>query len=234
MRILYCITNIVFCLFFVDGFSQKKAEVTPKKDSVIYKTGYGLRLGADISKLLLPIVDKSYSGLEVVADYRVSKNWYIATELGYENEITYEDYLQSTSSGSYIRLGTNYNAYSNWLDMNNEIYVGMRYGFAMFEQTLNSYTPNVNSTYFPAKKITTSVTSTGLNAHWVELQLGIKAETLKNLFIGFSGSYKIGISIQNPENFKTLYASGFNRVYESGTGFGFNYTISYLIPFVKK
>ena len=37
--------------------------------------------------------------------------------------------------------------------MNNEIYVGMRYGFALFDQTLNSYTPNVGNTYFPSNTI---------------------------------------------------------------------------------
>lgn len=234
MRTLSFIISTIFCLVFANGFSQKKASQKTKKDSITHKTGYGLRLGIDISKLLLPIVDKSYNGLEVVADYRISKNWYVATELGHENEITYEDFTQSTSSGNYVRLGLNYNAYSNWLDMNNEIYIGGRYGFAMFSQTLNGYTPNVNTSYFPATKITTLQKTTDLKSHWIELQLGVKVETLKNLFIGFSGSYKVSINTQNPDNFKTLYAPGFNRVYESGTGFGFNYTISYLIPFIKK
>lgn len=234
MHTLKFIISIVIGLIFTNGFSQKQATSKQKKDTVIYKTGYGLRLGIDISKLALPIIDKSYKGLEIVGDYRVSKNWYVATELGYESEITYEDYSNSTSKGSYIRLGANYNAYSNWLDMNNEIYVGGRYGFALFEQTLNRYTPNINSTYFPAKTITKPISESGLTAHWVELQLGVKVETFKNLFIGFSGSYKIGISIKDQQNFKTLYTPGFNRVFNSGTGFGFNYTISYLIPFTKK
>ena len=64
--------------------------------------------------------------------------------------------------------------------------------------------------------------------------LGVKVETVKNLFIGFSFSYKVTIQIEDPENFKTLYAPGFNEVLESSTGFGFNYTISYLIPFIRK
>lgn len=234
MRTLTFTISLILSLVFVDGYSQKQTKSEEKKDTITYKTGYGLRVGADISKLLLPILDKSYSGFEIAGDYRISKNWYVATELGYEDEITFEDFSKSTSSGSYIRLGANYNAYQNWLDMNNEIYVGGRYGFALFDQTLNSYTPNVNSTYFPAETITTPIKTTGLTAHWLEFQLGIKVETFKNLFVGFHGSYKIGISIDDPENFKTLYAPGFNRVYSSGTGFGFNYTISYLIPFVNK
>ncbi|CAL2101572.1 Porin family protein [Tenacibaculum sp. 190130A14a] len=229
------ITNIIFLLAFTTGFAQKLTNSsTTQKDTTTYKTAYGLRLGLDISKPALSIFDKSYSGLEIVGDYRISDSWYIATELGYEEEITFEDFSQSTSKGSYIRLGVNYNAYENWLDMNNEIYVGMRYGFALFDQTLNNYTPNVNNTYFPSATVITPDTDTGLMAHWAEFQLGIKAETFKNLFLGFSFSYKVGLSIDDQENFKTLYAPGFNRVFESATGFGFNYTISYLIPIVNK
>ncbi|CAM1367648.1 conserved hypothetical protein [Tenacibaculum litoreum] len=235
--------SLCFVFVFVNGYSQintSKEEIKEKKDTVTYKTGYGLRIGLDISKPGLAIIDKSYSGLELVGDYRVSKKWYIATELGFEDETTYEDFSSSSSKGSYIRLGANYNAYENWLDMNNEIYVGMRYGFAIFDHTLNSYQPNVSSgtenlpPYFPSTPITTPMSDDGLTAHWTELQLGIKAETFKNLFIGFSFSYKIMLSVDDQKGFKTLYTPGFNRVFESSTGFGFNYTISYLIPFVNK
>ena len=227
---------ISFCLLFVytNGFTQKKEVPNTKKDTITYKTGYGLRIGVDISRPVLSTVDKSYSGLELVGDYRISKKWYLATELGYEEEKTFEDFTTSTSKGSFIRLGANFNAYKNWLDMNNEIYVGMRYGFALFDHTLNSYKANVGNTYFPANTITTPMTETGLTAHWTELQLGIKVEVLKNLFLSGGFSYKIMLSVDDQKNFKSLYAPGFNRIFDSNTGFGFNYTISYLIPFVNK
>lgn len=239
-----CFISLCFVFVFVNGYSQvsttKEEKTKEKKDTITYKTGYGLRLGLDISKPGLSLINKSYSGLELVGDYRISNKWYIATELGFEDETTYEDFSSSTSKGSYIRLGANYNAYENWLDMNNEIFVGMRYGFAIFDHTLNSYQPNVSSgtentpPYFPSTPVTTPISDSGLTAHWTEFQLGIKAETFKNLFIGFSFSYKIMLSVDDQKGFKTLYTPGFNRVFESSTGFGFNYTISYLIPFVNK
>jgi len=120
------------------------------------------------------------------------------------------------------------------LDMTNEIYVGMRYGTSFFDQTLNSYTSNIGNEYFTVNSITTPVTSTGLSAHWTEFVLGLKVETFKNLYLGFGFSYKIMLSLEHPENFQTLYVPGFNRVFETETGFGFNYTISYTIPFVNK
>ncbi|QNM86521.1 hypothetical protein H9W90_05225 [Polaribacter pectinis] len=229
---------ISICLFFVfvNGFSQDKKTTknNTEKDTIIYKSKYGLRLGVDISKPIKSNIDGAYSGFELVGDYRISKRFYVAAELGYEEETNDEDYTNSTAKGSYIRLGFNYNAYENWLDMNNEISLGYRYGFSLFDQTLNSYTPNVNSTYFPANSVIVPQTASGLNAHWSEFIMGIKVETFNNFFVSFSVSYKVLMSVKDPENFKTLYSPGFNRIFESNTGFGFNYTLSYLIPFSKK
>jgi len=100
--------------------------------------------------------------------------------------------------------------------------------------TLNSYQINIGNSILPSVFNNTPSTQKGLTAHWSELQLGFRAEVYNNIFISFSGSYKVMVNITEPTNFKTHYAPGFNRIYESNTGFGFNYTISYLIPFVKK
>jgi len=234
---------ISICLLFVfaENFSQEQKKdsiISQEKDTVIFKTNYGLRLGMDISRPLFSSLYSDYNGIEIVADYRIKKNVYIAAEIGFEEKTSIEDYSNSTSKGNYIRLGLNYNAYDNWLDMNNEIFVGYRYGFSLFNQTLNNYTTNVsdmeNGSYFPAVLNTIGQASKTLNAHWSEFMIGVKAETLQNLFIGFSFSYKILMSVKDPENFKTLFSPGFNRIFESSTGFGINYTISYLIPFSKK
>ena len=235
--------SICFLFVFVDGFSQEQKKDTlidSKTDSISYKTNYGLRIGIDISRPILAQFSGTYNGFEIVGDYRIKKNLYLAAEVGYEEETSEEGvgdrtyYTNSTSKGNYIRVGFNYNAYQNWLDMNNEVFIGYRYGFSLFEQTLNSYTPNVNTSYFPAVANTTPLTTTDLNAHWSEFVIGLKVETFKNFFISFSGSYKIMMSVKEPENFKTLYSPGFNRIFETGSGFGFNYTLTYLIPFKKK
>lgn len=205
-----------------------------EKDSTSYKNPYGLRLGIDISKPILGMIDSNSSGLEFVADYRITKNWYIAGEFGTQKEITVEDYTTSTSKGTFFKVGVNYNAYKNLLGMNNEVYVGMRYATSIFDQTLDSYRINTGSDYFVSNTISSSSRSTDLNAHWTEFVTGIKVEAFKNLFLGLGFSYKIMLNLKHPDNFKTLYVPGFNRVFETETGFGFNYTISYTIPFINK
>lgn len=224
--------SLLLVLACVNVYAQQADET--QKDTIVYKTNYGLRLGVDISKPIRGMLQSDYKGFEFVGDYRISKKWYIASEIGFEEKTTQEDFTNSTAKGNYIRLGVNYNSYKNWLDMNNEIYLGFRYGFATFEQTLNSYEINTGNPVFDSQTITTPVTNTGLTAHWTEIMVGIKAEVYNNIFVGISGSYKIMVSVQDPPNFKTHFAPGFNRVYASNTGFGFNYTISYLIPFSKK
>ena len=83
---------ISFCLVLasVGSFSQEKKA----QDSTVYKTGYGLRLGIDISKPIMGMINSSYSGIEFVADYRIKKNWYIAAEFGTQEEVTVEDYTK--------------------------------------------------------------------------------------------------------------------------------------------
>lgn len=230
------IISFIFLMVFTLGFSQEKNAAMPKVnlDSIVYKTAYGLRLGIDISKPIIAAFSDTYNGYEVVGDYRISKNFYLAAEIGFEKATTIEDYTNSTSKGNYLRIGFNYNNFENWLDMNNEIFTGVRYGLGIFEQRLNSYTPNANSTYFPSQSIENPMSESGLMAHWTELLLGIKVETFKNVFVSASVSYKILISVNDQKNFKSLSAPGFNRIFDSGTGFGFNYTLSYLIPFSKK
>lgn len=232
-RIFKFFISLTLLMCFVDGFAQQDNQET-EKDTIIYKTNYGFRIGADISKPVRGLLQDFYKGFELVGDYRISQNLYIAAELGTEEFTSNEDFTNSTSKGEYIRLGVNVNTYKNWLDMNNEIYLGFRYGFATFEQTLNRYQINTGSTVFDTQTITTPVTESGLTAHWTEIVVGLKAEIYDNLFVGVSGAYKIMISVDDPTNFQTHYAPGFNRVYASNTGFGFNYTISYLIPFKKK
>ena len=226
------VIKICFFIIFVSASAQQSNDSIPK-DSIVYKTNYGLRLGIDISKPIRSLLQDYNSGLEIVGDYRISKKWYVAAELGNEKFTTREDFTNSTSKGSYLKIGLNYNSYNNWLDMNNEIFTGFRYGFAVFDQILNNYQIN-SSPLLPPLINDTPNTESGLTAHWSEFVLGFRAEVYSNVFLTFSGSYKIMISLKDPVNFKTHYAPGFNRVYTSNTCFGFNYTISYLIHFRKK
>lgn len=225
---------LIFIISILIHFTVNSQEQEKVKDSVKTKVSYGLRVGIDISKPIISYLEENTKGIEITGDLRISNNYYAAAELGYEDVLKTEDYLNYTTKGSFIKLGVNYNAYENWKGMNNQIYIGGRYGFSFFEQTLNSYTPNMYGTYFISNTVEAGTNYKDLNAHWLEFLFGMKVETFKNLFLGAQFSVKKMISTKEPDNFKNLYIPGFNRVYSNNLGVGFNYTISYNIPIIKK
>ena len=128
------IFSIALLCFSIIGNAQKKDTT-----KVVYPERYGLRVGVDLHRLTKSFYDDNYKGLEVVADYRLTRRYYIAGEIGNEEKTVDDDRLNFTTKGTYFKVGFDYNSFENWLDMENMIYVGMRYGVSSFSQTRNSY-----------------------------------------------------------------------------------------------
>lgn len=205
-------------------------------DSLPVKTQrHGVRVGADIYKLARSVYDSDYRGFEVVGDYRLTKNHFVAGEIGNEKIIVDDARLNFTTSGTYFKVGFDYNAYENWLDMENVISVGLRYGVSSFNQTLNSYRIYNPYPYFgQSETIISGENFDGLSASWIEVVAGMKAELFNNVFAGFSFRINYLVTNKQPDSFENLYIPGFNRTYAGKFGVGFNYTISYFIPLYKK
>ncbi|KQO22505.1 hypothetical protein ASF10_09010 [Flavobacterium sp. Leaf82] len=214
--------------------TAKPAIQEVQKDSI--KTDrYGLRVGVDLYKLTRGLYDKDYKGIEVVGDFRLTKKYYIAAELGFEDKTTDDDRLNSTATGTYIKGGFDYNTYQNWLDMENLITIGLRGGFSTFSQQLNSYKIyNPNPYWGEQPAIAEGQKYNGLTAGWLEFAAGLKAKVFNNVFVGFGVQLKLLVANSKPSGFDNLYIPGFNRTYDGSFGVGFNYTVSYFIPLYKK
>lgn len=233
----------LLCIF--SGFAQKKVRDTTKKSEI-----YGLRLGIDLSRPIISLFKEGYQGLEIVGDYRLSNRWYLAAELGNESN-TVEEVLDNADgrnriviyemnpSGSYIKLGADFNTYQNWYGMNNSIIVGARYAFSTFSTSLDKYSLYDSNRYwnpdtFPEGSENLGSYS-GLNASWLELLLGVKTELFANIYMG--ASVRLGILVTDTDAgvFSNVWIPGFNRKTDNSRfGVGFNYTISYLIPLYRK
>jgi hypothetical protein len=201
---------------------------------VSYPERYGLRLGVDLHKIARTFYEKDYRGLEVVGDYRLTKKFFIAGEIGNEDKTIDDDRLNFTTKGTYFKVGFDYNSFENWLDMENMIYVGMRYGVSSFSHTLNTYKIYDPTNYYGETIITSGAKFDNLNASWVEVIGGIKAELFNNLYLGFSVRLNYLVSNKKPADFDNLFIPGYNRTYDGKFGAGFNYTLSYFIPIYKK
>ncbi len=226
----YYISIILAFNFFINSFSQTEA------DSISIKNKFGLRAGVDLSKLLNSAFNDDYEGFEINADLRILKNIYISAEIGTEKKIISNDYLNTEAKGNYLKAGGDYNMYTNWLGMDNLIYSGFRIGFSNFSQTINSYTIyDVNNQPWGQATYYNPIVNDNLNALWMEFVVGIKTQVLNNLFLGFNIQLKNLISDKTKNNIDNIYIPGFNRTYDSSSlGSGFSYSISYLVPIIKK
>ena len=239
-------TIICTCLAFGQDGSGKNAP----KDSIVQNQIYGLRVGVDISKPIRTIFDDEYQGFEIVGDLRITHRLFAAAELGNE-KLTRAEVLGNSSnpnqfeiydfeaSGSYIKLGVDFNTYDNWYGMNNSIFIGGRYGFSAFSQTLNDYTIFDSNRYWSPDGFVQGTLPpeefSGLNASWLEFIFGIKAELFANIFAGASVRLSYLITNKESDRMRNLWIPGFQKVTEDTKfGVGYNFSISYLIPIIKK
>ncbi|WP_281299274.1 DUF6048 family protein [Flavobacterium limnophilum] len=215
-----------------------KTSTTTKTDTIVpvKKDRYGVRVGVDLYKLTRGLYDENYKGIELVGDYRLTKNYYAAAEIGSEDKTTEDDRLNTTTKGTYLKVGFDYNFYENWLDMENIISIGLRGGFSTFSQELNSYkTYNPYPYWGEMPWKTSGETFNGLTAGWIEVVAGVKVKVYNNIFVGFSLRMNTLVYDKKPsDDFENLYIPGFNRTYAGNFGAGFNYTITYFVPLYKK
>lgn len=222
-------------LFTTVAFSQNDSLVNVA-DSLKIKQKYGLRISGDIGKLTRSFLDDDYTGFEIAADFRLKEDFYIAGEIGFEEKNTINDYLDITSSGSYLKAGVDINMYDNWLDMDNLIFAGFRVGASTFSHDLNSFSVyNTNQFWAPQYSSDGAQEFSSLTAFWAELILGMKVELFNNLYLGLNVQLKFLASETSPDNFENVYIPGFGRTYDSGRiGTGYSYTLGYRIPLYKK
>ncbi len=221
------------------AWSQDKPIDLQPKDTLVYKQAYGLRFGIDLSRPIVSLFEEEYSGFEIVGDYRLTQKYYIAAELGTEKRDRQEDLYNFTTSGNYIKVGIDYNTYGNWYGEHNMIFIGGRYAFSSFSQTLNNYKIFDSNRYWSPNDFIMGSSEAqefgGRNASWLEFVLGIKTELFANIYLG--GSVRLGFLISDPkdEPFPDLFIPGFNKVTDNSRfGIGYNFSLSYFIPFYKK
>ena len=240
---------LLLAVGFVFSSYQSSAQEV-EQDSLEATDPYGLRVGIDLSRPAITLLNEDYTGIELVGDFRIRDRLYIAAEIGNEeknqDEILGDPDMGPSSSiysystsGSYIKAGVNYNTYQNWYGMNNVIYVGGRYAFSTFSHTLNNFSYYNSNRYWEPSSLTNSDQASqefsGLNASWIEMVIGVNAELFGNFYMGISTRLGYRITNKESDDFPNLWIPGFNKVTDgSNFGFSFNYTLSYFLPIYKK
>ncbi len=236
-HILVFFTSISLLTVFTSSLAAQETPIENiESDSIsIPNDYYGLRIGVDLSKPIRSLLDDDYSGFEIVSDFRIKKNYYLAAELGNETFLSDLTNIENTTRGSYIKAGFNFNTYENWFGMNNLIYAGLRGGFSSFSQELESFVVSTTDPLFGDDLRVSNQEFNGLSATWIELKVGLEVELFNNIYLGVNAQIKRSITTTEPDGFANIFIPGFGEVTEqSAFGVGYGYTISYLIPLFKK
>jgi hypothetical protein len=196
-----------------------------------------IRLGFDLLKPILSSSEGDNLNYEIVSDLQLTENIYLAGEYGLVDKVIEDENINFNSSGSFLRIGFDYNMFENWIGMDNSIYIGLRYGTSNFSSKILDYNVRNKDSYF-SNLVTNefqTIEYSNLSGNWIELLLGIKVETFKNVYLGLSLRLNKLLSDKKPDNFGNLFIPGFNKVTDENTfGSGFNYTLTYSIPLKKR
>ena len=188
----------------------------------------GLRLGVDLSNMVVHQILPERQGWEVAVDYQWNKYWFIATEFGRQTVDANEPTFNYDLRGSYVKMGFDYDVLKS-LRTDDVVGIGMRYGTSVYKHSagnivINNYWGDLQG----------AISEGQFNAHWLELVFSVKAELffLKNVFLGWSirtGIYMFG---ERDERMDAFIIPGYGAG-EKNLTVTYNWTVSYRIPFKK-
>ncbi|MDA9041536.1 DUF6048 family protein [Flavobacteriaceae bacterium] len=196
-----------------------------------------IRFGFDLLKPIASSSEGDNLNYEIVGDLQLTENIYLAGEYGSIDKLIEDENINFNSKGSFLRIGFDYNMFENWIGMDNSIYVGFRYGNSSFSNKILNYEVRNKDSYFSnlVEDEFETIEYSNLSGNWIEILLGIKVETFKNVYLGLSLRLNKLLSDEKPNNFGNLFIPGFNKVTDENTfGSGFNYTLTYSIPLKKR
>ena len=235
-QIYLFIISICLSTNMLIGQTESNSNDTLIKKDKLLKTNK-IRLGFDLLKPVLSSSEGSNLNYEIVGDLQLTENIYLAGEYGLVDKVIEDENINFNSSGSFLRIGFDYNMFENWIGMDNSIYVGLRYGTSSFSSKILDYNVRNKDSYF-SNLVTNefqTIEYSNLSGNWIEILLGIKVETFKNVYLGLSLRLNKLLSDKKPDNFGNLFIPGFNKVTDENTfGSGFNYTLTYSIPLKKR
>ena len=191
-----------------------------------------IRLGGDPGTFYYMIFSEERGFFEAEADIDINQ-FFLVANYGISNYRLDKPTFLYTNKGSYMRFGADFNFMNK--DPNNNVgFFGFRYAISSFEDQLDFDTQQIIESDiggWPNTRETKS--NSNVRANWIELVTGMKIRVVKQLYMGFTVRYKLFMDFDGATQTVPYYIPGFGKNVKT-SGFGFNYYISYRLPFRKK
>ncbi len=221
----------IFMSFSNPILAQQQADSIVKDSIIKPKQTVKIRLGFDAGKYIWAKLNQSES-YDFYIDANFYKSYFLVLSYGQEKHLTDNNLLNYHTTGNYYKIGMMYNLYDNWLTMDNDIDVGINYGFARFDYLLHSYRINQPGAIFEPELVVIKQAFNNNTAQWLELYTQVQVEIVKHLYLGYNVGVKYLINYSDIDNFTITYIPGFfNRNTYSRFGFGMQYFVSYRLTF---
>jgi hypothetical protein len=218
-QILYFSISIIILLYTEKPYAQERLV----KDR-------GVRFGTDVSKFVLPLFYPETRGYELLADFQILDNIFIAGEYGISNtKLDTDSYkFNYDLNGSYIKLGLIKNILKHDdVTKNDLLFVGFRYSFSRFKHKAS----NISIIDEQWDEVTIAETEEiSLSCHSIDLVAGVKTELFKNIYIGWTIRGMIRLELKSDNIMSPYFIPGFGKG-DKNAAIGFNYSIYYRIPY---
>lgn len=233
LKIYKSFFSILIALFLIQpcfGLQKKgKKDKKSKKTEIPQPFLRGIAVQVDLaSPIAGKLVSPDIFSTEASVDVNLRNTWFPVWELGYASINHFDaDGAQFTASGMFNRIGFNISLLKS-KDVKKPVtslfYVGLRVGYTSFNYNINNLI--ITDTYWNTTQ-TISSRNNHTTATWGEFVAGIRVDIFKNITLGWSARLKTGLSMSKNQ-YSPWYVPGFGIV--DGSGWGFTYTIGYLIP----
>ncbi len=200
---------------------QQQPGKAPKVKLEHYTAPSALRLGVDLSNVVLTIIDEDLQQFEFNADVDLGR-FFVAGSYGTQTLTRNETDFTYSTDGSYFRFGLDYNFLYTNLD-ENVAFGGFRYAQANYTDAI-TYT--VTDDVWGTQTITNS--NPDLSVRWFEFVAGMKVRIWHQLYLGYTVRLKFSKQIKGADELTPFDIPGFGRANQS-SNVGINYHVFYRI-----
>ncbi|MGC9151692.1 MAG: DUF6048 family protein [Microbacter sp.] len=211
----------------------KKTDKKTKKKEIKQPLLQGFGLQVDVASLIAGKLSGSdIQSYEASVNVNLRNSWFPIWEFGYANINHVEgNGAHFTANGLFNRIGFNINLLKSRdtsKPAGSIFYAGLRIGHSAFHYDISNLV--ITDPYWKTTQVLSALNNY-TSATWGEFVAGVRVEIIKNITLGWNARLRTGLSISK-NTFGPWYIPGYGKA--NGSGWGFNYSVGYLIPLKHK